>query len=237
MNKPLPKVAILEDDPDCRTLLRYMLGFEHDVYFAQCGADLLKRVDCGSVDVVLLDIQLPREDGFSIARAIRRASRVPIVFVSALDADDAVVKGLNIGGDDYVTKPFSQAVLTARIRNLLRREPDSTQPPSAHVRVGEFRLDLDRSVLIDGKGGALPLTEMEARVLALLMQMGGVPVTRDDLYRSIHGRDWDRMSREIDVHVSNLRRKLELTFELTDAIRHVRGIGYRLSLTTFGAEI
>lgn len=235
MKTPLTRVAVLEDDPDCRKLLKYGLGDGHDVRFAQNGAELQVLIDSGEVDVVLLDVQLPREDGFSIARRIRRSSRVPIIFVSGLDEDDAVVKGLNIGGDDYVTKPFSLTVLAARIRNLSRREPEPRTPAVAPLYLGELGLDLAGKLVAHADGRTAQLTDMEAQVLAMLIQAEGAPVSRDDLFRRIHGREWDRMSREIDVHVSNLRRKLDASFGIKDTVHHVRGIGYRIYPPVFNA--
>ena len=228
-----PCLVVLEDDPDCRNLLHHGLRGEYDVVFVNSGAELLARLDSDTVDLVVLDIRLPHEDGFSIARQIRRVSEVPVVFLSGLDAEDAVVKGLDIGGDDYVTKPFSTSVLAARIRNLLRREPKPPNPSPRINEYGEYRLDPLGKLLVHPDGRTARLTEMEVRILDMLMQATGVPVSRDELYRRIHGRGWDRMSREIDVHISNLRRKLQAEFEINDAVQHIRGIGYRLNPTAF----
>ncbi len=230
MKSTLPSLLVLEDDPACCKLLHHGLRGEFETVFVNTGAELLAKLDCGTVDLVLLDIRLPREDGFSIARQIRRSSPVPIVFISGLDAEEAVVKGLDIGGDDYVTKPFSPSVLAARIRNILRREHKPPGSSAAIISHGDYSLEPARKLMTHVDGRTALLTEMEVEVLGMLMHSIGLPVSRDELFRRIHGREWDRMSREIDVHVSNLRRKLHAAFGIQDAVQHVRGVGYRLSL-------
>jgi DNA-binding response OmpR family regulator len=226
----LPRLVALEDDPDCCKLIRACLKADYSTVFANNGAELLRLVEDGAVDVILLDVGLPDDDGFSIARQIRRTSDVPIVFLSGYASEDMVVKGLNIGGGDYVTKPFSREVLVARIRNALTRVGEQQVVTPRRLQLGEVVFDVHKRDLVGANGCCLKLTEMESLILLVLAQAGSAPVSRNELFRRIHGREWDQMSRELDVHVSHLRSKLAELFDTENPLISLRGVGYCLQL-------
>jgi DNA-binding response OmpR family regulator len=230
MAAPLPRLVALEDDPDCCKLIQACLRADYSTVFANSGAELLRLVDDSAVDVILLDVGLPDDDGFSIARQIRRTSDVPIVFLSGYASEDMIVKGLNIGGGDYVTKPFSREVLVARIRNSLTRISEQQVTAPRHLQLGEVVFHVRERDLVGANGCCLKLTEMESLILLVLAQAGSEPVSRNELFRRIHGREWDQMSRELDVHVSHLRSKLAEIFDTENPLISLRGVGYCLQL-------
>lgn len=225
-----PRVAILEDDPQFRRLLQICLRSSFSVIIAADGTALERLVVRGAIDVILLDIGLPGPSGLEIARTIRAASQIPILFLTGNDADDMVVTGLNLGADDYLTKPVRCEVLQARIRNALRRHAAAPAPATeGPLRIGDLQFDFtSQSVTSDGEG-QVSLTEMEALILAVLAAAGPAGLSRSEMHRRIHGREWDNVSREIDVHVCHLRRKLARLCGDTNPLRSIRGVGYRLA--------
>jgi len=211
-------------------LVRECLKREFVVLDPKTPQELSGLVARGEVDAVLLDIGLPDEDGISIAQRLRYLSDVPIVFLTGFSSEDMIVKGLNIGADDYVTKPFQPEVLLARIRNVLRRRAERPVAGRKPISLGGASFDVRNRVVLGRDGRRVTLTEMEAMILLILAESGNAVVSRDSLFRLVHGRKWDQMSREIDVHVSHLRSKLGEVCIADNPLSSVRGVGYCLNL-------
>jgi DNA-binding response OmpR family regulator len=230
-----PRVAVLEDDSAMCTLLRRVLGSEFAVSFFESGKTLQKAIQLEEVDVVLLDIVLPGKDGISIAMGIRARSRIPLVLLSGLSSAETIAAGLNIGADDYVTKPFQAEVLRARLRNALRRSPPGSGPgaPGASHQPREIRFDgctVDIwARTIGGKGNkVVALTERELQLLVALCRASPEPISHESLSRLASGREWDPDKRSVAVHISHLRSKLAAVGGPEGTLTSKRGVGYSL---------
>jgi DNA-binding response OmpR family regulator len=232
-DKPEPKsphLLIVEDDADIVELIRRYFstqGFE--VSAASDGAALRQAVEQREVDVILLDLGLPGEDGFTLTRQLREHWKGALIIVTGRgDSIDRVV-GLELGADDYVTKPFDLRELLARVRSVLRRaaEAQPAEPAGARVlRFGGFRLDLDARGLTDAAGNNVALTTGEFELLAILIANPNRVLSRDDLMSRIHGREAGPYDRAIDVQIGRLRRKIEGDPAQPSLIKSVRGAGY-----------
>lgn len=228
-----PLVLIVEDEPATRALLA---GYFHQAGFlvaeAENGRQTRETLLRQPPDLVLLDIELPDEDGFTLARSIREISNVGIIIVTNRAGEDDRVFGLETGGDDYVTKPPNPRELLARARNLLRR----THPSKMHRaegtvrRFGGWTMDLARRRLIDTAGKEVRVTRGEFELLALLVRSGGRVVTRDQLIDAVSGTDRTPNDRTIDVLVSRLRRKMGDEGVSPHIILTEKGLGYRLGV-------
>ena len=226
-----PRVVVVEDDPEIRSLLKDYLqrqGFRVD---AADGASTLDRLiaQSGEPDLVVLDIMLPGEDGLSICRRLRAASRVPIIMLTARGEDIDRIVGLEIGADDYLPKPFNPRELTARIRAVLRRLEGPTEPRRRRLSVGSYIVDLDSRTVADARGVAVDLTAAEFDLLACFITRPARVLSRDQLMALTRGRRAEALDRTIDVQVSRLRKKLETGPE--PLIKTVRGAGYVLAVT------
>ena len=233
MNKKSQKkrVAILEDSADLCKLLRFILEKEFEVVFANNGAQLCQMVDEAELDLIVLDIGLPDEDGISIAQQIRQRSSLPLIFLSGNLSEEMIVKGLNVGGDDYVTKPFQAEVLRARMRNALRHGASKPQEPRiCTIQLANVQFEAQKKRLINSQGGVVHLTEMEVMILCALVNAENQTLAREELFRRIYGRDWDLLSRTLEVHISHLRKKLTEASGEESAIIGLRGLGFRLNL-------
>lgn len=227
------RLAVLEDDPPVRALIRRVLEKEYTVVLVQDGNDLCDLVQKGAVHLIVLDIGLPGEDGITIAKRIRSMSAVPVLFVSGNTAEETIITGLNVGGDDYVTKPFSPAILLARVRNALRRaaKPATVTDMSAgELPLGSCVLDSAHRQLRGAQGQLSALTETESVLLATLAKTAPDTVSREDLSRALYGQDWNPLNRSLDVHLSHVRRKLALVAGDAVKINCIRGVGYCLKL-------
>jgi len=219
------RVLIVEDEPSFVEALRIAFDKEgHDVEVATDGRSGLAMFRSGRPDVVLLDLMLPSLPGLDVLRAIRRESAVPVVVVSAKDHESDVVAALEIGADDYVTKPYSVRELVARVRAATRRSgfadaPDALAAGSAVLDRAAFKLRLD-----DGEHD-LPKKEFE--VLEILMEQPGRVVPREEFLDRVWGYTWAGETRTLDQHIRRLRRRLESTAG-APRIETVRGVGYRL---------
>lgn len=225
-----PRIAVFDDEADFTRLVKECLKGDFHVVLPDSQHELSRLVSAGEVDAVLLDIGLPDDDGISIAQGLRYLSDVPIVFLTGFSSEDMIVKGLNIGADDYVTKPFQAEVLLARIRNVLRRRAERPAAGRRVISFGGVSFDVRQRVLQAAGGERVALTEKEALILLILAEAGNAVVSRNDLFRQIHGREWDQMSREIDVHVSHLRAKLADICGTDNPLSSIRGVGYCLNL-------
>jgi len=234
MNEKQPRVAVLDDDADLCKLLRFLLEKEYEVVMATGGAHLRRMVDEGAVDVIVLDIGLPDEDGISVAQKIRTTSSIPLVFLSGYSSEEMIVKGLNIGGDDYVTKPFQPEVLLARVRNALRRAEQQPEQPMLNIQLGDVKFEVREQRLTHADGRSVKLTEMESLILSTLVHAEGQTLSREEMFRRIYGRDWDLLNRGLEVHLSHLRGKLTEVSGIESPIVGLRGVGYRLNLEQAG---
>ncbi len=220
------RVLLVEDDPSIREVASLGLrGAGLSVETAADGREALVRFRAEPYDLVVLDVMLPQLDGFEVCRAIRRSSRVPILMLTARGDTVDVVVGLELGVDDYVTKPFEMPELVARIRALLRRTHD--QPVEEAVRVGD--LEIDEAGFRATRGGhELQLTATEFRLLLELARRPGQVFTRELLLELVWGYEYLGDSRLVDIAVQPLRAKIEAEPGVPRLITTVRGVGYRL---------
>jgi DNA-binding response OmpR family regulator len=231
------RVLVVDDDPYVRDLLDdYLSEQGYEVLLAETAASAREVLDGEPPSVVLLDVGLPGEDGLSLARYIRERLDIGIVMVSGAGETVDRIVGLEVGADDYVTKPFDLRELRARLKSVLRRFERPVQPrevpageSSAETRrvgAGTCMLDLDSRRLFDREGREVPLTRMEFDLLEVLVQRPNRPLTRDQLLNLTQNRDWDPNDRSIDIRIARLRRKIEPDPEKPQCIRTLRGLGY-----------
>jgi two-component system response regulator MtrA len=220
------RVLLVEDDASIRE--GTALGLERAGFSVETspdGRDALLRFRSGPFDVVVLDVMLPHVDGFEVCRQIRRESTVPIVMLTAKGDATDIVAGLELGADDYVTKPFDLAILTARIRAVVRRATGT--PEDRTHRVGDVEVD-ERAFVARRRGEEIRLTPTEFRLLAQLASRPGQVFTREMLLETVWGYDYLGDSRLVDVAVQRLRAKVEEDPSHPTLITTVRGVGYRL---------
>ena len=223
----MTRVLVIEDEESFRDALGFMLRKEgYDVDLAPDGIVALEQFERTGADLVLLDLMLPGLSGMDVCRAIRRQSRVPIIMVTAKDSEIDKVVGLELGADDYVTKPFSSRELTARIKAVLRRGPEIEVQESTTVEAGPVRMDVERHVVtVRGEDVALPLKEFD--LLELLLRNNGRVLTRDVLIDRVWGSDYVGDTKTLDVHVKRLRSKIESDPANPEHLLTVRGLGYK----------
>lgn len=228
------KMLVVEDELEIAELLRFHLQREgFDVRMTQSGRTALTQVETNPPDLVLLDLMLPDLDGLEVCRRLKRRSetrQIPILIVSAKGEESDIVAGIELGADDYITKPFSPRVLIARVKNILRRYAVEfgEAGESEHAMTaadGALVIDPDRHV-VSVHGKPVELTVTEFGILECLAKHPGFVRTRDQIISSVHGNDTVLSSRTVDVHVTALRRKMG---ELGAMIQTVRGVGYRLT--------
>ena len=224
----MARVLVVEDEESFSDALSYMLrkeGFEVSV--APTGTSALTEFDRTGADIVLLDLMLPEMSGTEVCRQLRQRSRVPIIMVTARDSEIDKVVGLEIGADDYVTKPYSPRELVARIRAVLRRQgAEPSEPDTPTLAAGPVRMDVERHVVtVDGSAVQLPLKEFE--LLELLLRNAGRVLTRGQLIDRVWGADYVGDTKTLDVHVKRLRSKVEPEPSAPRFIVTVRGLGYK----------
>ena len=224
----MARVLVVEDEESFSDALSYMLrkeGFEVSV--AATGTSALTQFDRTGADIVLLDLMLPEMSGTEVCRQLRQRSAVPIIMVTARDSEIDKVVGLEIGADDYVTKPYSPRELVARIRAVLRRQTsDAAEISAPTLAAGPVRMDVERHVVtVDGDSVQLPLKEFE--LLELLLRNAGRVLTRGQLIDRVWGADYVGDTKTLDVHVKRLRSKVEPEPSTPRYIVTVRGLGYK----------
>ena len=219
------KIMVVEDDPKIRAELTHFLqGYRYEVEALDCFDDAAGRILASDADLVLLDLNLPGCDGFYICREVRKASAVPIIVVTSRDSALDELMSMNLGADDFITKPFHTQILLARIASVLRRAyPSGAQQT---VSYGGLTLDLARGVVSAGDREA-ELTKNEQRIVHLLMRSGDAIVTRDALMNELWQSDEFVDDNTLTVNINRLRRKLE-ELGVPDYIKTKRGQGYRL---------
>ncbi len=225
-----PLILVVDDEQSYRDALRVALereGFRVDV--AADGVEALERFESSRPSLVLLDLMLPKMSGVDVCRELRSRSQVPIIMVTARNAEIDAVVGLEIGADDYVTKPFRLRELVARVRAALRRGRADEGPVADRgeiIEIGDVRLDAARhEVRVRGEGVAIPLKEFE--LLELLLANAGRVLTRDVLIDRVWGSNYYGDTKTLDVHVKRLRAKIEDDPAHPERIVTVRGVGYR----------
>ena len=226
----MTRVLVVEDEESFSDALSYLLRREgYDVAVAANGPDAIALFERSGADLVLLDLMLPGVSGTEVCRAIRQRSVVPIIIVTARDAEVDKVVGLELGADDYVTKPFSSRELVARIRAVLRRGVDSDDLISSVVEAGPVRMDVERhTVTVDGTAVTLPLKEFD--LLELLLRNADRVLTRSQLIDRVWGSDYVGDTKTLDVHVKRLRAKIEADPANPKHLVTVRGLGYKFSV-------
>jgi DNA-binding response OmpR family regulator len=228
-----PRILVVDDDPAINRMLTRFLTSEGLIAEAvTSGGAMWRKLELGPYDLLILDLRLPGEDGFSLARRLRQESTIALIILSGrCDPVDRIV-GLEIGADDYVTKPFEPRELLARIRSVLRRVTGSgagPRPAGTVLRFGEWQLDLGRRSLTSATGEVVALTTYEFELLAALARRPGRPLSRDTMLGLVANRAWAPDDRSIDVLVGKLRRKLGDNPRGPRLIKTVRGFGYVLA--------
>lgn len=225
----VPKILVVDDEEDILELLRYNLAKEgYTIECVNTGEDALIRAESGWPDLIILDLMLPRVNGLEVCRRLKNAEgtkHIPIVMLTAKGEDADIVAGLELGADDYVTKPFSVRVLAARVRAVLRRneEQKAASPVRGPVKIHEISINPARfEVLVSGQ--AVELTATEFNLLYFLASRPGWVFTRNQIIDGVKGSDYPVTERSVDVQIVGLRRKLG---NAGAYIETVRGIGYR----------
>jgi two-component system response regulator RegX3 len=221
------RVLVVEDEESYSDPLTYMLTKEgFGVTVAATGPEAVEVFERDGADIVLLDLMLPGMSGTEVCRRIRQSSNVPVIMVTAKDTEVDKVVGLEIGADDYVTKPYSPRELVARIRAVLRRGNDEPAPSSPVLAAGPVRMDVERHVVrVDGQETRLPLKEFE--LLELFLRNAGRVLTRAQLIDRVWGSDYVGDTKTLDVHVKRLRAKIEPDPAAPTYLVTVRGLGYK----------
>jgi two-component system phosphate regulon response regulator OmpR len=222
-----PHLLVVDDDRRIRSLLsRFLAGEGYRISTAESAAEARAMLTGLSFDLLILDVMMPGETGFKLAESIRKSSSVPILMLTALDEKARRIEGLEIGADDYVTKPFEPRELSLRIANILKRAKPPSAPPRESVRFGPFVFSIARAELRRGED-VIHLTDREREMLTVLTASPGETVPRLALAGNGNGSS----ERAVDVQVNRLRRKIETDPANPKYIQTVRGIGYRLLVT------
>jgi two-component system phosphate regulon response regulator OmpR len=231
---PAGCVLVVDDDRSIREMLaEYLSSHGFSVAQAEDGEAMRTEIEQAAPDVVLLDLRLPREDGLSLARYLRERYDVGIIMVTGSGEVVDRIVGLEVGADDYVTKPFDPRELVARIKSVMRRiqarpsaDLAAAPEPARRVRFGRGELDVASHQFFDLQGGEIPITTMEFDLLQIFAENPGKALSRDRILTLTKNREWDPYDRSIDIRIARLRRKVEVDPEHPRAIRTVRGVGY-----------
>ena len=225
----MSRILVVEDEETLSEAIAFLLSKEgFEVSVAATGPEAISEFDKNGADLILLDLMIPGLSGTEVCRQIRSKSAVPIIMLTAKDSEIDKVVGLEIGADDYVTKPYSSRELIARIRAVLRRgELSDITDSSGPLEVGAVRLDVDRHIItVNGTPVALPLKEFE--LLEFLMRNSGRVLTRMQLIDRVWGSDYVGDTKTLDVHIKRLRAKIEVDPANPELIQTVRGMGYKM---------
>jgi len=221
------RILIVEDEPSLSEPLAFLLKREgYDTVVSGDGRGALAEFDRSGADLVLLDLMLPGLSGTEVCRELRVRSSVPIIMLTAKDSEVDIVVGLELGADDYVTKPYSSRELLARIRAVMRRRIELDVDPDAVLEAGPVRMDVERhSVSVSGTEVSMPLKEFE--LLEFLLRNAGRVLTRGQLIDRIWGSDYFGDTKTLDVHIKRIRSKIESDPSQPTMLVTVRGLGYR----------
>lgn len=228
------QILIVEDDQRlCRLIGRYLERANYIVNIANNGHELHQRLKTDTYSLILLDIMLPGKSGLELAQEIRQSSDIPIIFLTAKADISDKVNGLEIGADDYITKPFEEEELLARIQSVLRRaylqkaEPVTTN--TSQIYFAGWRLNTINQTLISPEGIMVDITSSEYQVLEALTKHHNAVLSRDDILSMISGREWSPLDRSADMVISKLRKKIELDPKNPELIKTIRSKGYQLT--------
>lgn len=232
----MPHILVVDDHDDIRLPLAKYLGKNGmRVSSANGGQQMRELLKAAAPDLVVLDVMMPGEDGLSLCRHLRETTDLPVILLTAMAEDTDRIVGLEVGADDYVTKPFNPRELLARIKAVLRRTNALPRPkdlPSGmQIRFDRWMLDVTRRELIDENGVTAPLSSGEFKLLSVLLQRAGIVLNRDQLLDLTAGRDAAPFDRSIDNQISRLRKKLERDPKSPEIIQTVWGGGYKLAVT------
>ena len=235
-------ILVVDDDPKVRLLLRRCLEPEgYRVSEAHDGQSVFSVLNAGHVDLITLDLTLASEDGLDIARRIRSVAAVPIIMITGKgDTIDRIV-GLELGADDYISKPFHVREVLARVRSVLRRSQEGSlsrhqqNRPRKIFRFANWVLDCDKRELRSTTGAISQLTTAEFELLAILVQRPNRVLSRDTLLDLLKGQDWAAYDRIIDTQIARLRKKIEVSPEAPELIKTVRGVGYSFTADVTGS--
>jgi DNA-binding response OmpR family regulator len=223
----MPSILVVDDEPKIvRLVADYLTDAGFAVTTARTGDEALMRVRTESPDLVVLDLGLPGLDGLDVTRALRRNGELPIIMLTARDDETDRIIGLELGADDYVTKPFSPRELVARVRAVLRRHSAAGAVELIHA--GDLMLDIPR-MRLSRAGEPIELTATEFSLISAMARQPGRVFTRSQLLDAIHGEAFEAYERAIDAHVKNIRRKLEPEPHAPRYLLTVHGVGYRLA--------
>jgi DNA-binding response OmpR family regulator len=233
MSKQAPAhVVVVDDEHDIRdTVQEYLQLHGYRVSAADGGAALRRLAEAGDIDLAVLDINMPGEDGLSLARFLREKGGIGIIMLTAADETVDRIVGLEMGADDYMAKPFDLRELLARTKAVLRRRataeaPEAAAEPTTRVRFGHCLLDLDAHRLYDADGNEIAITAMEFDLLKAFAEHPNRVLNRDQLLELAHNRSWEPFDRSIDIRIARLRRKVERDPAKPQVIKTVRGTGY-----------
>jgi len=229
-------VISVDDDENFQTVVRlYLEGEGYDVVTVSSGRELLEKIDTLKADVMLLDLMMPGQDGLSVLAGIRQRTRMPIIVVSGKTDTTEKIVGLEMGADDYITKPFEMRELVARIKAVMRRMPDmadaanSNQADAADsIPFADFVLDRARFQVLDKNGKPIDLTSGEYQLLEALVLSANRALSRERLFELTRNADYDSYDRAIDIQIARLRKKLGDDSREPRIIKTVRGVGYIL---------
>jgi DNA-binding response OmpR family regulator len=219
------RLLVVDDDRElCQLVTRFLTREGFEITWASSGEAGVERALSEVFSLIMLDVMMPDADGFDVLRRIRQHSRVPVLMLTAKGDTHDRIRGLEMGADDYLPKPFDPAELVARIRAILRRS-EPRRPASAALALGDIEVDGGARTVRRG-GAPVDLTTVEFDLLVALMCAAGSTVSREDLVSNVLGRDFSPFDRSIDTHVCNLRRKLGPLEDGAERIKGVRGAGY-----------
>ncbi len=230
-----PRILVVDDEPNIRDVICFALHrASMKTTTARNGTEAMMAFHRGGLDLIVLDVGMPEMDGLEVCRRIRKSSNLPILFLSARDEEIDRILGLEIGGDDYVTKPFSPRELVARVRTILKRSGHGSEPDAANGSISLGLLRLNRGGRTASFADApLSLTALEFSILDALLSRPGIVFSRDQLMEAAYGADMQVADRTIDSHIRNLRAKLSAA-GAKGAIVTVHGIGFKLTSVTEG---
>jgi two-component system response regulator CpxR len=225
----MDRVLVIDDDIElCELVAEYLKQEGFEVEAVHDGAQGIEQALSGDYALVVLDVMLPGVNGFDVLRRVRAKSRTPVLMLTARGEEVDRIVGLEIGADDYLSKPFNPRELVARIRAILRRTksaPPETPGKLEVLSVGDIELDKGARV-VRRAGKPVELTAVEFDLLEILLRSAGHVVTREELFKSVLGREFTPFDRSIDMHVSNLRKKLGHRINGTERIKTIRAVGY-----------
>lgn len=229
--KTAPHILIVDDDYSIRSILAEFLQSHGLITFqAANGAEMFSALKRESIDLILLDLMMPGDDGLTLCRRLQNGYQIPVIILTAVDSETDRIIGLELGADDYVTKPFSSRELLARIRNILRRFGDdprkTAEKKPTSYRFADWTIDSKRRTLFSPDGTLIVLTSTEFDLLMVFVENSQRVLNRDALLDALHGRTSHQFDRAIDVQISRLRRKIETDPQNPEFIKTIRNEGY-----------